>query len=57
MPRMMKKKKTSLNEAMKTIKDYCNKHPTCEGCSRRKKREGCYFRRRSPREWKIDDKT
>lgn len=47
----------SLEEAMRIIKNYCNKHPTCDGCSRRIKHEGCYFRRRSPREWKIDDKT
>lgn len=45
----------SLEEAMRIIKNYCNKHPTCDGCSRRIKHEGCYFRRRSPREWKIPE--
>lgn len=34
------------------IKKYCQDHPTCE-CPFNKEHEGCYFRGRTPREWRI----
>jgi hypothetical protein len=50
-----------VNQAMNTIKKYCESNPTCEGCRRYNndkvlgKSGGCYFRHHSPREWKTDN--
>lgn len=40
---------------LRTIIKFCNSKPTCEGCIFNKKRIGCYFRGKSPREWKIEE--
>jgi len=49
-----------INQALNTIKEYCENNPTCEGCSYNNtkvlgKSGGCYFRHHSPREWKTDN--
>jgi hypothetical protein len=38
-------------DGMKSIKEYCDDHPTCKGCGFMKKHEGCIFRGKSPKEW------
>lgn len=35
-----------------TIMDICDAHPTCEGCQFWVKHYGCYFRGKTPREWR-----
>jgi hypothetical protein len=40
------------DDSKATIKKYCERHPTCKGCSYWKKYTGCSFRGKSPREWK-----
>lgn len=35
-----------------TIMDICDAHPTCEGCQFWAKHYGCYFRSKTPREWR-----
>ena len=40
-----------LQLAISTIRDYCESHPTCDGCDFRKEHIGCEFRGKSPREW------
>lgn len=46
-------RKCAVEDAMLTIKRYCESHPTCKGCKYRKEHIGCEFRGKSPREWKI----
>lgn len=40
---------------MVNIRRWCNVTPTCEKCPLNRKHEGCYFRGRSPRDWKIGE--
>lgn len=47
-------RRCALEDAMVTIKRWCNCHPTCDGCFKNKEHIGCEFRGKSPREWKID---
>lgn len=44
-------RKCAVEDAMVTIKRYCDQHPTCEGCFKNKEHIGCEFRGKSPREW------
>lgn len=41
-------------EIIKLIRD-CNNNPTCENCDYCKKHIGCYFRGKTPREWRLDE--
>ena len=34
-----------------TIMEICDSHPTCEGCIFQEQYKGCYFRRKTPKEW------
>ena len=38
-----------------TVVDICRGHPTCEDCPFLEKYKGCYFRGKTPREWKIPE--
>lgn len=38
-------------DGIKSIKEYCDAHPTCKDCDFMKKHEGCIFRGKSPKEW------
>lgn len=37
---------------MNQIKLCCEAFPTCEGCPCSKEHTGCYFRSKSPKDWK-----
>lgn len=40
-------------EYTNVVVEMCKAHPTCEGCAFWKKHKGCYFRGKTPREWKF----
>ena len=40
-------------EYTNVVVEMCKNHPTCEGCAFLKKYKGCYFRGKTPREWKF----
>ena len=42
-------------EYTNVVVEMCKTHPTCEGCPFLEKYKGCYFRGKTPREWKIPE--
>jgi hypothetical protein len=45
--------KEIIERAIKILRTECENHPTCDGCERREKHKGCYFKQgKSPREWR-----
>lgn len=42
-----------INYHMKEIQKSCDAFPTCEECPKNSKHTGCYFRGKSPKDWKT----
>ena len=48
---MEDKKLVEVMNAINTLYNWCEDHPTCDGCDFRKEKIGCVFRGKSPREY------